>query len=42
MVGVNKYRIDKDNRDYVNGNRDGNEVGEDAADSLRIGNADVR
>ena len=42
MVSVKKYRIDEDDRDYGNGNGDGNEGGDDAADALRIDNAAVR
>ena len=40
--GVNKYRIDKENGDDGDVNRDRNEGGEEAADTLRIDNAAVR
>ena len=42
VVGYNKYRVDKDNRDDSKENGYGNEVGEDAVDTLRINNAAVR
>ena len=42
VVDVNKYRIDEDDRDGVDGNRDGKEGGEDTADALSIDNDFVR
>ena len=42
VVGVNNYRIDKNDRDGGNGNGDGCEGGEDATDALRIDNTAMR
>ena len=42
VVGVNRYRIEKDDEDNGNGNGDGNKGGEDVADALRIDNAAVK
>ena len=42
VVGVNKYRIDEDDREYGGGNRDRNEGGEDVADAPRTNNTAVR
>ena len=42
VVDVNKYRIDEDDRDGVDGNRDGKEGAEDTVDALSIDNDFVR
>ena len=41
VVGVKKYRINKDNGDDSDGNKDVNEGGEDVVGAIRVNNAAV-